>query len=215
MKTEHGEDVGNKNIWLIITSLIFFIFLYNLNQVKGEECTMALQLRDPTVRNNYLSIIESGKLPKNGYGCGSRYISTTNGQQSVIDPISMECISCHDGTIGRNVYYKIVNNDIPETTDVLVLQITHSAGNDVVTSQTTGTVDAYAVKSGISHAIGTDYTKYNCNPGFNSWESLPEEMVLMNGEVSCATCHNLLGNSRLYLSVDMSASGLCFACHRK
>lgn len=215
MKTELGEHIRSKNIWIIITSLIFFVFLYNLKQVNGEECTMARQLLDPAVRSNYLSIIESSKLPKNGGLCGSINIRTGSGQQTVIDPISMECISCHDGTIGRTVYFKMVKSAIPETTDVLVLQITHSSGSDVVTSTTTGTIDTNTVASRTSHAIGTDFSKYNCNPGYNSWESLPEEMVLINGEISCATCHNLLGNSRLYLSVNMSASGLCFTCHRK
>lgn len=215
MKTALNTPKNSKIAWLTITLLTIFASFSSLNRVEGAECIMARQLQDPSVRSNYISIVESSKLPKNGDFCGTSHIPAVSRQQTAIDALSMECISCHDGTIGRNVYYKMVKSEIPETTETLVLQITHSAGSDAVSSEAPRTIDTTPVTARTSHAIGTDFTKYNCNPEFNSWESLPDEMVLMDGEISCATCHNLLSKNRLYLSVDMSRSGLCFACHRK
>jgi len=148
---------------------------------------MAQQLLDPAVRAEYESIIESGRI-RDDPGCTWSDPRSNNGN-AIIDPISLECVNCHDGTLARGVTFYVKNTGEQKALGIATLSA--------------------------SHPIGTDYIKYSCNKGFTYWRSLPAEMVLMNGQIGCASCHNLLGNKELYLVVDMTGSGLCFSCHRK
>lgn len=177
-----------KNICVFTTLLTVFIIMQLHNMVEGSECTMARQLLDPYVRAEYDATVESGRITDNGWLCGTPQPPGSS-ESKIFDPISMECINCHDGTIAPAVGFKFV------------------------TTETLGTVSVETLRA--AHPIGQDYTKYSCNTGFNYWGTLPTDMVLMNGQIGCASCHNLLGTNRLYLTVDMSSSELCFTCHRK
>lgn len=180
------------NVFVITSTILAFIFLLFLhNHVQGSDCTMALQLLDPYVRANYEAVIESGKTHGEGGICGAIFLPAPgdNGSNTVFDPISMECINCHDGTVARAVDFRFAK--------------TESQG---VTSLVTITA---------SHPIGVDFTKFSCINTYNHWRDLPPEIVLMDGKIGCASCHNLLGTNKLYLSVDMEGSNLCFTCHRR
>lgn len=171
-------------ITTIVAAVIIFMFIHAVGE--GSECTMAQQLLDPLVRGEYESVIASGRIEEES-GCTTAHLNGND--NAIIDPISLECINCHDGTLASSVTYNL---------------------------KTTGDQKALStITLSASHPIGTDYLKYSCNKGFTYWRNLPAEMVLMNGQIGCASCHNLLGSNDLYLVVDMSSSGLCFSCHRK
>lgn len=193
MKPRTASTVTDlKNTCLIVTAILAFFFLLLLHKyVQGGDCTMALQLLDPYVRTNYELVVESGRIQDDWEICGttSLPVQDENRQNTIFDPISMECINCHDGTVAQAVDYRFEKTETHEGTSLVTLLA--------------------------SHPIGVDFTKFSCNNKFNHWRSLPPEIVLMNGKIGCASCHNLLGNRYLYLSVDMAGSGLCFTCHRK
>ncbi len=185
---ESATTVVRQKACMIVTFLIIIFVMHVHMLVEGGECTMAQQLLDPTVRAGYEATVASGRIQDNGWSCGTTP-PPGNGESIVFDPITMECINCHDGTIASAIGYRFVKTESGGTTSVVTLQA--------------------------AHPIGMDYRLYHCTTGFNYGGGLPVEMVFMNGQVGCASCHNLLGTRRLYLAVDMNASGLCFACHTK
>lgn len=188
MKSKESTTImARQKACMIVTFLIIFLVTHVHTLVEGGECTMAQQLLNPTVRADYEATVASGRIP-DGWSCGTTP-PPGNGENTIVDPLTMECISCHDGTIASAIGYRFEIKETLGTTSVVTLQA--------------------------AHPIGMDYRLYNCTNGFNYGGSLPADMVFMNGQVGCASCHNLLGTSRLYLAVDMNSSGLCFACHRK
>lgn len=175
---------GQKACMTVSIIVILVVMLVHA-LVEGGECTMARQLLDPLIRADYEATVASGRVPEEEWICGT----FPSGGNKVFDPITMECVNCHDGTQASAVDYKFLKTELMGTASLVTLQA--------------------------SHPIGMDYRVYNCTLGFNQGVGLPAEMVLMNGQVGCASCHNLLGTNRLYLAVDMESSNLCFTCHRK
>jgi len=173
--------------------LVFISLMFFQNKVQGGDCTMALQLQDPYVRANYESVVEAGRIHDDSGICGVPLtpFEPAPGESSgtIFDPISMECINCHDGTVAQAVDFRFEKTESQGVTSLITLVA--------------------------SHPIGVDFTKFSCNNGFNHWRNLPAEIVLMDGKVGCASCHNLLGTNHLYLAVDMEGSNLCFTCHKK
>lgn len=191
-------DIPNmslKNAFTTSLAILVFISLMSFqNKVQGGDCTMALQLQDPYVRANYESVVEAGRIHDDSGICGvpntpSEPAPGVNVSGTIFDPISMECINCHDGTVARAVDFRFEKTESLGVTSLITLVA--------------------------SHPIGVDLTKFSCDNKFNHWKSLPPEIVLMDGKVGCASCHNLLGVNYLYLAVDMEKSNLCFTCHRK
>lgn len=185
-KMHHG------NIFMPLVSILAYLgLMFFQNMVQGSDCTMALQLSDPYVRANYLSVVENGRMHDDFGLCVKAILPApdVNEVNTTFDPISMECINCHDGTVARAVDFRFEKVESQGITSLVTLTA--------------------------SHPIGVNYAKLSCSNKFNDWRSLPPEIVLMDGKLGCASCHNLLGNNRLYLSVDMERSGLCFTCHRK
>jgi len=189
-------DVPNmslKNAFMTsLAILVFFSLLFFENMVQGSDCTMALQLQDPYVRANYESVVEAGRIHDDNVFCGAPvtpFEPGNNGSGTIFDPISMECINCHDGTVARAVDFRFEKTESQGVASLITLVA--------------------------SHPIGVDLTRFSCDNKFNHWKSLPPEIVLMDGKVGCASCHNLLGVNYLYLAVDMEKSNLCFTCHRK
>lgn len=173
-----------------LTLVAFFSLIFIRNTVQGNDCTMALQLRDPYVRANYVSVVKAGQIHDDSGLCGTvPEPLPDNGSGRIFDPISMECINCHDGSVAQAVDFRFEKTETQSGTSFITLLA--------------------------SHPIGIDYRKFSCSSKFNHWKSLPLDIVLMNGQVGCASCHNLLGSTYLYLVVDMGGSGLCFTCHRK
>lgn len=139
-----------------------------------KTCLMATQLKDPEIRADYDAIIADSE-------------GTGINRNVHIDPVSMECISCHDGTIA-----KVTNHRISE-------------GN-------TNRVKSIETIKG-AHPIGMDYDKFRWDKTYVPAENLAADIILIDGRVGCASCHNLLGRNDKYLAVDNSKSSLCFSCH--
>lgn len=172
-----------------------------VNSHIRKECTLALQLNDPLIRSDYLSMIEYGQKYQASLSVEDMYsniqsssfdnelptVSFHDGNR-ILDPISMECISCHDGTLAGSVHYRVNG---PNYTAFNIKAVTGS------------------------HPVGMDYTRYTNKKDYAPFYELPKNMVLMDGRIGCLTCHDMLGKNMAYLSTDLNNSNLCFACHRK
>lgn len=105
----------------------------------------------------------------------------------ILDQVSMECLSCHDGVIASDASYKIV-------------------GGDAVTYQ----------RNGLSHPIGMDYRKSAMHDReLRSAETLSPYIALYDGKVGCASCHNPYSSQHRMLTMNNSGSALCLECHLK
>jgi predicted CXXCH cytochrome family protein len=106
-----------------------------------------------------------------------------------LDPISKECISCHDGVLAKEAKHRISSGYQQRTMSIETIRG--------------------------AHPVGMDYDQYRWNKQYVPATTFPAAMVLMDGKVTCVTCHNLLGENTNYLVVDNDKSGLCFTCHIK
>lgn len=104
---------------------------------------------------------------------------------SVLDRVSIECINCHDGSVG-----KVVNIDI--------------AGGETLT---------YAGRK-MNHPIGMNYIESSqYNDKLHPVESLSPLIALVDGKVGCSSCHNQYSHEITMLSMSNKGSGLCMQCH--
>jgi predicted CXXCH cytochrome family protein len=102
-----------------------------------------------------------------------------------IDPVSLECLGCHDGVTASEV------------------KISVSA---------TGYLQH---ESASSHPIGTDYAEYaNIDTSVTPIDELPKEVLLVDGKVGCPTCHESYKEVHGALVITKQGSKLCFTCHR-
>lgn len=108
---------------------------------------------------------------------------------SAIDPLAVQCLACHDGVLAKEARYRVSDGSLYKIKSIETIKG--------------------------AHPVGMDYEKTSWREGYASVETLPVDMVLMNGTVGCVTCHNLLGNNSYYHVVENSSSGLCFSCHKK
>lgn len=67
-----------------------------------------------------------------------------------------------------------------------------------------------------SHPVNIGYPPSKNSDQFAAAELLKEKgITLVNGKVSCISCHNLGNPERFHLSVKNSRSDLCSGCHLK
>ncbi|MCK5517149.1 MAG: hypothetical protein KAI39_09770 [Desulfobulbaceae bacterium] len=105
----------------------------------------------------------------------------------LLDQVSLECLSCHDGVIASDASYKIV-------------------GGDAITYE----------RDGLSHPIGMDYQKSALNDReLRPVESLSPYIALYDGKVGCASCHNPYSSQQRMLTMNNAGSALCLECHIK
>lgn len=105
----------------------------------------------------------------------------------ILDPISMECLGCHDGVIASDASYQIV-------------------GSEAVTYE----------QIGLSHPIGMDYaTVASEKRGLRTVDELSPYIALYNGKVGCASCHNPYSSEHRMLTLNNRGSALCLECHIK
>jgi predicted CXXCH cytochrome family protein len=113
------------------------------------------------------------------------YISDTS---VPIDSISLKCLGCHDGTIGK----------LAEST--IVGQGEWQHGRSI----------------GLSHPIGVDYRlAANLNRELRAPENLNPAIKLFEGKVGCGSCHNTFSKHPNFLVMDNRGSALCLECHLK
>lgn len=204
MKTEPTKrNIGTVCGLMLGHLLIICLFPLICNkETNAQECTLALQLNDPYIRSDYETVVEYGRKTQVGLSVEAMYeniqstsyndelpmLSAHTGNR-ILDPISMECITCHDGTLASSVHYKVKTAEQAQT---------RSLGNIAG-----------------SHPVGMDYTRYGNNREYVPHYSLPGNMVLMDGRIGCISCHDMLSKNKAYLAVELSNSELCFSCHRK
>jgi len=92
-----------------------------------------------------------------------------------------ECLSCHDGVIGKPI-----------------------------------TLSTMIGKYFCNHPVHRDYP-----PSDKADFYIPEEVLtssgikLVNGQITCISCHNLKNQEKFHLAVTIDRSDLCFKCHIK
>jgi predicted CXXCH cytochrome family protein len=106
---------------------------------------------------------------------------------SILDRISLECVSCHNGAIG-----KAANS--------------RNAGVETLTYN----------GSSMDHPIGMSYREAaQYNDELHPVESLSPLITLVDGKVGCSSCHNQYSHERIMLVMSNKGSGLCLQCHDK
>lgn len=146
------------------------------NNLTTKSCLLAEQLKDPVIRADYDTIIDDSEV-------------TGFNRTVLLDPISMECLGCHDGTLAKAVNHRISDGDTQRVKSIETIKG--------------------------SHPIGMDYNTFARSKEYVPSDTLAANIKLINGKVGCVSCHNLLGRNDKYLVVDNTKSGLCFSCHNK
>lgn len=103
-----------------------------------------------------------------------------------VDPLSRDCLGCHDGTRASDVSVTVKNDPMRRMRQNLK-----------------------------DHPIGMDYAAYqgasrDFKPIFGN-----SKMVLVDGKVGCLTCHDPLNQERGHLVMRDQRSSLCLTCHNK
>lgn len=148
------------------------------NTPPTKPCLLAEQLKDPVIRADYDAIIDDSD--------GTGFNRTV-----LLDPISMECLGCHDGTLAKSVNHRISDGNTHRTPSIETIKGAHPVGMEY---------EIFASSKFKEYAPA---------------DSLNRDIKLINGRVGCVSCHNLLGRNDKYLAVDNTKSGLCFSCHYK
>jgi hypothetical protein len=106
-------------IILITGFCLFCLFLHILS--RAEECLFAIQLKDPVVRGEYEAAIAAGMtndLHKNG----------------ALDPLAIQCLACHDGTIAKTANYRISDGTLYKNKSLETIVEAHPVGMNYRTS---------------------------------------------------------------------------------
>ena len=106
-----------------------------------------------------------------------------------MDRQSMECLSCHDGVSATETHGGVAWSGF-------------GAGS-MGDRQSSHSVGAAYGRKGQSRRGGA----------LRPANTLPPEVRLPEGKVSCVSCHNLFERSKNHLSVPIEQSALCFTCH--
>lgn len=173
------------------------------------DCVFSQQLQESvSVRRQYLVKLDSalnrpvvagntvedmyGQIVPASYSGGtlsvSFGVSKTVSNRLDIDPLSADCMGCHDGASASAI--GIVLRDQPTR---------H------------GQVDSFTS----DHPIGMTYENYVAFS--RSYKPLtdPGKMVFVNGRIGCLTCHDPLNEEKGHLVKSDVKSALCLTCHNK
>lgn len=102
-----------------------------------------------------------------------------------LDRISLECVICHDGSVGKVIDYRTV-------------------GEETLT---------YAGRY-MSHPIGMNYREATQQKQkLRPVESLSTLITLVDGKVGCSSCHNQYSHELTMLVTSNRGSSLCLQCH--
>lgn len=118
----------------------------------------------------------------------SKYVQTSASQ--MIDPLSMNCISCHDGSYASSV--RIRAGTWPHRKELMP----HDDG---------------------SHPIGVDYERARAARGRRTLlrpiGMVDRRIQFFDGKVGCGSCHDPYSTIEKRLVMSDERSRLCFACH--
>lgn len=138
------------------------------------------------------------------YRGGTTTVSSSTGSSSV-------CLSCHDGTVARNVL--ISNNNTADTAyDSGLLSGNDNLGTDLRNDHPVGFVYATSVTAKNAQAPGNlaTATVVTTTGGLKLFGATAD-----TGTVECGTCHNVHAPSTVsnLLRKENTASALCVTCH--
>ncbi|MBJ6727330.1 cytochrome c3 family protein [Geomesophilobacter sediminis] len=124
----------------------------------------------------------------NIWGFSLKESSTT--AKTSIDPLSQDCLGCHDGVGAVAVSAVLRNNPFDQK---------------------------HGAFSGADHPIGMDYSRYTAvkRTEYKSVFAGTNRMIFVNGRVGCLTCHDPLNPEKGHLSMSDERSALCLTCHNK
>lgn len=116
-------------------------------------------------------------------------LTTQAPQQTVLDPLSMDCLGCHDGSTASAIHVDVRNNPFGKSR-------VNSFRSD--------------------HPMGMNYASYvGARSGYKPVYPGSNKMVFVNGKVGCLTCHNPLNPEAGHLVMSDRQSALCLTCHNK
>lgn len=160
-----------------------------------SNCTFTKYLQDPDNRARYestLSKARSSYATVNRFDNAAMYgviakasFGMSNAEN--LDSFSAGCLSCHDGRSASNVRSNVVNN--PDKKSIMKML-------------------------SAKHPIGMDYEKYSeANKNLKSLDDMGQSISLVEGRVSCITCHDPLNSNQNHLTITKNGIDLCSACH--
>jgi predicted CXXCH cytochrome family protein len=110
-------------------------------------------------------------------------------QATALDPLSMDCLGCHDGSTASAIHVDARNDPFGKSR-------VNSFRSD--------------------HPIGMYYASYAAaGRGYKQVVPGSNHMVFVNGKVGCLTCHNPLNPEPGHLVMSDRNSALCLTCHNK
>ncbi len=197
-----GMSIGAKRILSVAQiSLMLLVTAVSVSWGDEEEngikskCTFSKYLENSDNRTRYENTYNKARASyaevKN-YDNAAMYgviVKAGNGIENGenLDSFSAGCLSCHDGKSASNVRPNFINNP--------------------------GKKGVMTIISG-KHPIGMDYQKYSeSSQSLKSLDEMSIYLTLVEGRVSCITCHDPLNSERYNLRKVSSNSNLCFACH--
>lgn len=109
--------------------------------------------------------------------------------------VTADCLSCHDGTVGKVVSVRDVRG----------------------ANRGGGAIDFLAASSTFPsnglHPVDIVYPEGK--KGFRPLFEVQEKLPLGGGRVTCTTCHSGTDSRNAYLSISNERSALCTTCHVK
>jgi len=172
----------------------------------GKKCQFSAQIQVSPFREQYIAKLDAvtGTMPAaDSSGAGvqqsdsleafgftfdksnSRHIQV----DANIDPLSMDCLPCHDGSAATEISFNYRN----------------SPGRAIQLRP----IDCK------DHPNGMDYSSYEAlgKGQFKYISPLNSNIKLVNGRVGCLTCHNPLNPEKGHLVMSDFRSALCQTCH--
>ncbi len=121
---------------------------------------------------------------------------------------SMQCMSCHDGTVAVNSLINPSNEfGTPTMGSGAELDVTGKLSNSLALLGTDLT-DDHPVNFLWSESITADPTAFKNQTAVTQ--------LLFSGKIQCASCHDVHDNTlQPFLTVDPAQSQLCLTCHDK
>lgn len=172
------------------------------SQGSGEICALSIEMQKKGFRVQYMQKVAKYQDGAVGDRLSSVEEMYGNVQQASffadeeddamvnsvgVDPLSLDCLGCHDGSRASNVTINLKNDPYK--------RLRSDAEMD--------------------HPIGMDYSAYVArNNGYKPIFG-KSRLVLVDGKVGCLTCHDPTNQERGHLAMSDRNSALCLTCHSK
>lgn len=194
--------VGKRRITLVVVCLRFFVasLLGIVSSIPAEAgCVLAQRLTDSNSQAEFrarLARLEQATATDFNT-VDDFYRNITKASFNVrhvedIDPISLECVTCHDGANAPGVSPHV------KIRPTRLKSFIRETGKDN------------------DHPIGMRYTEYTFDRrNYVPMGAVSAEVTFIQGKVGCLSCHDMLNPARNHLVMSNENSKLCLSCHIK